>query len=195
MTLLLIDNFDSFSFNLYQMMGAIYPRIEVVRNNGTTVAEIRAAGFAGIILSPGPGTPDESGICMDIVRELGGTLPLLGVCLGHQAICQVEGARIVRAELPVHGKASEVEHDGRGLFEGLPAPFTAGRYHSLVVEPSSLPDCLEVSARIGQQIMAVRHRSQPTFGVQFHPESILTPHGDLLLRNFLSMIEEPHASA
>jgi len=195
MTLLLVDNFDSFSFNLYQMMGAIYPRIEVVRNNGTTVAEIKAAAFAGIILSPGPGTPDESGICMDIVRELGGTLPLLGVCLGHQAICQVEGARIVRAELPVHGKASEVEHDGRGLFEGLPVPFTAGRYHSLVVEPSSLPDCLEVSARAGQHIMAVRHRSQPTFGVQFHPESILTPRGDLLLQNFLSMIEEPHASA
>jgi len=194
MTLLLIDNFDSFSFNLYQMMGAIYPRIEVVRNNGTTVAEIKAADFSGIILSPGPGTPDESGICLEVERELGGTLPLLGVCLGHQAICQVAGARIVRAELPVHGKASQVEHDGRGVFKGLPAPFTAGRYHSLVVEPSSLPDCLEVSARSGRHIMAVRHRSQPTFGVQFHPESILTPHGDLLLQNFLSLIEEPHAA-
>jgi len=193
MTLLLVDNFDSFSFNLYQMMGAIYPRIEVVRNNGTTVSEIEAAGFAGIILSPGPGTPDESGVCLDIVHALSGSLPILGVCLGHQAICQVQGARIVRAEVPVHGKASEITHDGCGLFEGLSSPFTAGRYHSLVVEPSSLPDCFDVSAQAGNEIMAVRHRTQPTFGVQFHPESILTPKGDLLLRNFLSMLERPDA--
>ena len=195
MTLLLIDNYDSFSFNLYQMMGAIYPRIEVVRNDGTTIAEIKAADFAGIILSPGPGTPDESGICLDIAREIGGSLPLLGVCLGHQAICQVEGARIIRAALPVHGKASEVEHDGQGLFNDLPTPFVAGRYHSLIVDPASLPACLQVTARVGDEIMAVQHRNQPTFGVQFHPESILTPHGDLLLRNFLSLIEEPNAPA
>ena len=189
MTLLLIDNFDSFSFNLYQMMGAIYPRIEVVRNNRTTVAEVRAADFTGIILSPGPGTPDESGVCLDIVRELGGTLPLLGVCLGHQAICQVGGARIVRAELPVHGKASAINHDGKVLFANVPEPFIAGRYHSLIVDPDSLPESLEVSARSPSgEIMAVRHRTQPTYGLQFHPESILTPHGDLLLRNFISLL-------
>jgi len=190
-TLLLIDKFDSFSFNLYQMMGAIYPRIEVVRNNRTTVAEVRSADFAGIVLSPGPGTPDDSGICLDIVRELGGTLPLLGVCLGHQAICQVGGARIVRAEVPVHGKASEVSHDGKGLFAKLPQPFAAGRYHSLIVDPDTLPESLEISARSPSgEIMAVRHRTQPTYGVQFHPESILTPHGDTLLRNFLATISD-----
>ncbi len=191
MTLLLIDNFDSFSCNLYQMMGAIYPRIEVVRNNRTTVSEIRSANFAGVILSPGPGTPDESGVCLDILSELGGTLPILGVCLGHQAICQVGGALIVRAALPVHGKASEVRHDGKGLFADVPTPFAAGRYHSLVVDPSTLPSSLQVSARsLAGEIMAVRHRTQPTYGVQFHPESILTPHGDILLRNFLAMIPE-----
>ncbi len=191
MTLLLVDNFDSFTFNLYQMMGAIYPRIEVVRNNDTTVAEVHSAGFAGIILSPGPGTPDESGVCLDIIRELSGSVPLLGVCLGHQAICQVEGARIVRAALPVHGKPSEVHHDGKGLFAGLPTPFVAGRYHSLIVEPGTLPDSLQVSASSQEgEIMAVRHQHQPTYGVQFHPESILTPRGDLLLRNFLSLLPE-----
>jgi len=191
MTLLLVDNFDSFTFNLYQMMGSIYPRIEVVRNNDTTVAEVRSAGFAGIILSPGPGTPDDSGVCLDIIRALSGTVPLLGVCLGHQAICQVEGAQIVRAALPVHGKSSEVHHDGEGLFSGLPTPFAAGRYHSLIVKPGTLPDHLQVSASSQQgEIMAVRHRHQPTYGVQFHPESILTPRGDLLLRNFLSLLAE-----
>jgi len=189
--LLLIDNFDSFTFNLYQMMGAIYPRIEVVRNNRTTVAEVRAAGFAGIILSPGPGTPDDSGICLDIVRELGGEVPLLGVCLGHQAICQVGGARIVRAALPVHGKSSEVSHDGEGLFASMPTPLTAGRYHSLIVDPDTLPESLQVSATSQSgEIMAVRHVAQPTYGVQFHPESILTPHGDILLRNFISLLPD-----
>ncbi|MBJ96047.1 MAG: aminodeoxychorismate/anthranilate synthase component II [Rickettsiales bacterium] len=194
MTILLVDNFDSFSFNLYQMMGAVHPHIEVVRNDATSLAEIRAADFSAIVLSPGPGRPEDSGICQDIARELSGELPLLGVCLGHQTICAAEGARIVRAELPVHGKASKVEHDGLGLFQGLPQPFEVGRYHSLIVDPGSLPPSLEVSARCGDEIMAIRHRSRPTFGVQFHPESILTPQGELLLQNFLNLIMEPHAA-
>jgi len=190
--LLIVDNYDSFTFNLYQMLGALHPRIEVVRNDRITVEQISAAKFDGIVLSPGPGTPDESGVCLDILRELEGTLPILGVCLGHQAICQMRGARVVRAELPVHGKPSDVTHDGQGLFAGLPTPFVAGRYHSLVVEPSTLPPELIVTARTPDgEIMGVRHAEHPTVGVQFHPESILTPRGEHLLANFLRMLPPP----
>jgi len=193
--LLIIDNYDSFTFNLYQMIGALRPRIEVVRNDRITVEEIEAADFEGIILSPGPGTPDDSGVCIDILRRLEGSLPILGVCLGHQAICQVRGARIERAAVPVHGKPSAVEHDGRGLFAGLEQPFTAGRYHSLVVAADSLPSELKVTATTADgEIMGVRHESHPTWGVQFHPESILTPSGDRLLVNFLSMMDAYHAA-
>ncbi len=187
--LLIVDNYDSFTFNLYQMLGGLHPRIEVVRNDRITVGEIAAAGFDGIVLSPGPGTPDESGVCLDVLRELEGTLPILGVCLGHQAICQVRGATVVRAALPVHGKPSEVRHDGQGLFAGLPQPFTAGRYHSLVVDPATIPPELMVTASTDDgEVMAVRHVSNPTVGVQFHPESILTPEGERLLANFLGML-------
>ncbi|MCP4873758.1 MAG: aminodeoxychorismate/anthranilate synthase component II [Proteobacteria bacterium] len=187
--LLIVDNYDSFTFNLYQMLGGLHPRIEVVRNDRITVEEISAAKFDGIVLSPGPGTPDDSGVCFDILRELDGTLPILGVCLGHQAICQMRGAKVVRAELPVHGKPSDVTHDGKGLFAGMPTPFVAGRYHSLVVDPATLPDDLVVTASTDDgEIMAVRHVTHPTVGVQFHPESILTPDGERLLANFLGML-------
>lgn len=191
--LLIVDNYDSFTFNLYQMLGALHPRIEVVRNDRITVDEVAAAGFEGIVLSPGPGRPEDSAVCIDILEQLEGTLPILGVCLGHQAICQVRGARVERGPVPVHGKPSEVRHDGRGLFEGLQQPFIAGRYHSLVVAEDSLPEELEVTARTDdRQVMAVRHRSNPTWGVQFHPESILSPEGDVLLKNFLKLMERHH---
>ena len=187
--ILIVDNYDSFTFNLFQMLGGLRPDIEVVRNDRITVEQIRAARYDGIVLSPGPGTPEESGVCLDILRELEGTVPILGVCLGHQAICQVRGARIVRAELPVHGKPSPVHHDGRGVLAGLPDPFVAGRYHSLVVDPATMPDELDVTARTPDgEIMAVQHVTNPTWGVQFHPESILTPDGELLLANFLRLL-------
>lgn len=193
--ILIVDNYDSFTFNLYQMLGGLHPRIEVVRNDRITAEQVRAAAFDAIVLSPGPGTPDDSGVCLDILHALEGTLPILGVCLGHQAICAVRGADIVRATVPVHGKPSDVRHDGRGLFAGLPQPFVAGRYHSLIVDPATLPAELEVSARAADgEVMAVRHASHPTWGVQFHPESILTPRGEQLLANFLAMVEAHRAA-
>lgn len=186
--ILIVDNYDSFTWNLFQMLGALHPQVEVHRNDAITVAQIRERGYRAIVLSPGPGTPDESGVCLDILRELEGTLPILGVCLGHQAICQERGASIVRAALPVHGKPSDVDHDGEGLFAGLPQPFVAGRYHSLVVDPATLSDDLRVTARTPDgAIMAVQHTTNPTWGVQFHPESILTPDGEQLLANFLRL--------
>jgi anthranilate synthase/aminodeoxychorismate synthase-like glutamine amidotransferase len=184
--ILIVDNYDSFTWNLYQMLGALHPGVEVRRNDAVTVDEVR--GYDAVVLSPGPGTPDESGVCLDVLRELEGTLPILGVCLGHQAICQVRGASIVRAALPVHGKPSDVQHDGTGLFAGLPKPFVAGRYHSLIVDPATLPSELRVTARTPDgEIMAVEHVDRPTWGVQFHPESILTPQGEQLLANFLRL--------
>ena len=187
--ILVVDNYDSFTWNLVQLLGARSPDLVVRRNDAVTIPWIRENGVRGVVLSPGPGTPDSSGVCLDIIRELRGQLPIFGVCLGHQAICQVLGATIVRASVPVHGKPSPVEHDGRGLFAGLPQPLECGRYHSLVVDPATLPDELEVSARTADgAIMAVRHRSEPLVGVQFHPESVLTPDGDQLLANFLAMV-------
>lgn len=189
MSILIIDNYDSFTFNLFQMLGALDPDIEVVRNDAITIQEIRQRGYAGVVLSPGPGTPEESGVCLDVIRELDGELPLLGVCLGHQAICQIHGGTIVRAPLPVHGKPSDVEHDEQGLFAGLPNPMRCGRYHSLVVAPDTVPDTLVVTARTADgAVMGVRHRENPTFGVQFHPESVLTPGGEGLLANFLRVV-------
>lgn len=187
MAILIVDNYDSFTFNLYQMLGALHPRVEVVRNDRTTAAEVRGAGFEAIVLSPGPGTPEGSGVCLDILCDVEGEVPILGVCLGHQAICHVRGARVVRANSPVHGKASEILHDGSGILSGLPSPLVVGRYHSLVVDPDTLPSDLRVTAwtRDGE-VMAVQHESHPTWGVQFHPESILTPLGDRLLAAFVS---------
>jgi anthranilate synthase/aminodeoxychorismate synthase-like glutamine amidotransferase len=186
--LLLVDNYDSFTYNLYQYLGELGAQTRVVRNDEVSVAEAMALRPEAIVISPGPGTPDEAGISLELIRAAAGVVPMLGVCLGHQSLGQAFGGRIVRAPSLMHGKTSEIHHDGRTLFTGLPQPFTATRYHSLVIAPDSLPECLEVSARTADGvIMAVRHREHPLEGVQFHPESILTTAGKDLLANFLRM--------
>jgi anthranilate synthase/aminodeoxychorismate synthase-like glutamine amidotransferase len=186
MRVLVLDNYDSFTYNLVQYLGELGAEVEVVRNDRATVGELLVRGYHAVVVSPGPCTPDESGISLEAVRafpEAG--IPTLGVCLGHQALAQAFGGRVVR-HAPIHGKTDEVEHDGRTIFEGLDSPLTVGRYHSLVVEEASLPDELEVSGRGGGVIQAIRHRTLPAEGIQFHPESVLTPHGHDLLRNFLA---------
>ncbi|MCK9537638.1 anthranilate synthase component II [Dokdonella sp.] len=189
--LLMIDNYDSFTFNLVQYFGELGQEVRVLRNDAIDVAGIRALAPQAIVISPGPGTPDEAGVSLALLRELAGELPILGVCLGHQAIGQVFGGRVVRAREIMHGKTSPIHHAGRGVFAGLPNPFEATRYHSLVVAQTDVPDCLEVSAWTERpdgtidEIMGLRHRELPIEGVQFHPESILTRHGHDLLRNFL----------
>ena len=186
--LLLIDNYDSFTYNLYQYLGELGAQTRVVRNDEISVSEAMALRPQAIVISPGPGTPDEAGISIDLIKAAAGTVPLLGVCLGHQSLGQAFGGRIVRAPSLMHGKTSEIHHDGRTIFAGLPQAFTATRYHSLVIAPESVPDCLEVAARTADGvIMAVRHREHPLEGVQFHPESILTTAGKDLLANFLRM--------
>jgi anthranilate synthase component II len=187
--LLLIDNYDSFTYNLYHYLGELGARVEVRRNDQLAVDEALALAPDGIVLSPGPCTPKEAGICVELVRRAATVCPILGVCLGHQAIAAAFGGRVVRAATVMHGKVSEVEHGGTGLFEGLPSPFRATRYHSLVAEPESLPECLEVDARTPDGvIMGLVHRTLPVSGVQFHPESIATEHGHRLLANFLDMV-------
>ena len=185
--IVLVDNYDSFSYNLYQLMGAIDPDILVVRNDELTVKELRALRPRRIVLSPGPGRPEDAGILLEAVRELGPDIPLLGVCLGHQAICAAFGATITYAKELMHGKQSVVELDTDcPLFAGCPQAAPVARYHSLAADPATLPDCLKVTARTAAgEIMAVQHRDSPIFGVQFHPESILTPDGARMLRNFL----------
>jgi len=185
--LLVIDNYDSFTYNLVQYLGELGADVEVYRNDRITVAEIRDLAPSHIVISPGPCTPNEAGISVPVVRELGGEIPILGVCLGHQSIAQAFGGRIIRAATLMHGKTSMIHHDGRGLFSGLANPFEATRYHSLVAERVSLPDCLEVTAHSDDgEIMGLRHRTLAIEGVQFHPESILTAVGRDLLRNFLA---------
>jgi anthranilate phosphoribosyltransferase len=182
--ILLLDNYDSFTFNLFQYLAELGAEVKVVRNDALSVEQALALRPERIVISPGPGTPDQAGISLELIRRA--SVPVLGVCLGHQALGQAFGGRVVRAPRLVHGKASEVRHDGRTLFANLPDPMTAGRYHSLVVDPASVPDCLEVSAWTdGGVVMGLRHRERPLEGVQFHPESILTPAGKDLLRNFL----------
>lgn len=184
--ILLIDNYDSFVFNLARYVTELGVETVVVRNDAVSVQDAIDARPDAIILSPGPCTPSEAGICMDLAREVSGAIPLLGVCLGHQAIAAVFGAEIVRASEPVHGRTSLVTHDGRGLFQGLPRPLRVTRYHSLVADEESLSDELEVTSRTDDGlIMAIKHREHATFGVQFHPESILTQTGHALIRNFL----------
>lgn len=187
--LLVIDNFDSFTYNLVQYLGELGAQIEVRRNNEVTIAEIESGlKPTRIVISPGPGTPNDAGISMDVIRHFGGKTPILGVCLGHQSIGQVFGGRVVRAPRLFHGKSSVVKHDGKTIFSGLSQSFAAGRYHSLIVERETLPDCLEVSASTPNgTIMGLRHRKMKIEGVQFHPESIMTAEGKTLLQNFLSL--------
>jgi len=187
--LLVIDNYDSFTYNLVQYFGELGADLLVRRNDEITLEEIAALRPARICISPGPGTPDEAGISNEVIRRFGAEIPLLGVCLGHQCIGQVFGAEVVRADRLMHGKTSPIHHDGRGVFAGLPEPFEATRYHSLLLHPESVPDTLEITARTDEgEIMGVRHRELPIHGVQFHPESILTREGKTLLSNFLSLV-------
>lgn len=184
--LLMIDNYDSFTYNLVQYLGELGEEVKVFRNDEITLEGVAKLKPARIVISPGPCTPNEAGISVPLIREFGGKIPLLGVCLGHQSIGQAYGGRIVHAQQLMHGKISAILHDRRGVFQGLPDAFTATRYHSLVIERASLPSALEVSAWTDDgEIMGVRHRELAVEGVQFHPESILTEHGHRLLKNFL----------
>jgi len=184
---LVIDNYDSFTFNLVQYLGEFGAEVRVVRNDAVTLDDVRVARADRIVISPGPGRPEGAGVSMSVVKCLGERTPILGVCLGHQAIGAVFGGAVVRAGVPMHGKTSTIEHDGRGVFRGIAGPFVASRYHSLVVAEDQLPEALEVSARTQGDgtIMGLRHRTWPVHGVQFHPESVLTGEGKTILRNFL----------
>jgi anthranilate synthase component 2 len=188
--ILIIDNYDSFTYNLYQMVGEIYPHIEVRRNNEITVEQIRELNPRGIIISPGPGSPDKSrdfGVSMQVIKELGSEIPILGVCLGHQGIFIAFGGEISRNE-PVHGKQSSIYHTEKGIFNGIPSPLTAARYHSLFCVDKTTPDCIEITARTSNgMIMGLKHKNKPIYGLQFHPESIGTSQGINLLKNFVEI--------
>ena len=190
--ILLIDNYDSFSYNLYQLVGALNPDIRVVRNDELDISEIVALNPGGVIISPGPGRPEDAGNIVAVARELTGRCPILGVCLGHQAICAAFGATVTYAKRLMHGKQSDAKLDmSCPLFAGLPDTVPVARYHSLAADPATLPDCLKVTAMTTEgEIMAVQHAQYPTFGVQFHPESILTPDGKQMLRNFIELYKE-----
>jgi len=186
--ILVIDNYDSFTYNLVQYLGEFGEEVVVRRNDEVTITEVESHLPSRILISPGPGCPADAGISLDLIEHFSGRLPILGVCLGHQAIGQLFGGRVIRAARVVHGKSALIRHDGKTIFAGLDSPFAAGRYHSLIVERETLPDCLEVSAETEDGvIMGLRHRQQRTEGVQFHPESILTPAGKKLLANFLEL--------
>ena len=191
--ILLIDNYDSFSYNLYQLIGGIEPDIKVIRNDELTVEEIRALSPDRIILSPGPGRPENAGVIIQVVQELGKDIPILGVCLGHQAICAAFGATVTYARELMHGKQSDVSFDPVcPLFRGCPDTAPVARYHSLAADPDTIPDCLRVTARTADgEVMAVQHREWPVYGVQFHPESIMTPDGKTMLRNFICLPQLP----
>ena len=186
---LVIDNYDSFTYNLVQYLGELGAEIRVHRNDAVTVDQIAAMQPARIVISPGPGRPEDAGVTIDVIRRFGATTPILGVCLGHQAIGVVYGGTVCRANTPMHGKTSIVVHDGKGVFKGLGEPFEAGRYHSLIISNGDVPADLEVAARTREEdiIMAVRHRTYPVHGVQFHPESVLTGEGRRILRNFMDI--------
>ena len=189
--LLMIDNYDSFTYNLVQYLQTLGAEVKVIRNDELSVAQIEALAPERIVISPGPGTPDDAGVCVDVIRHLGPRVPILGVCLGHQSLGQAYGGEVVRAKTIMHGKTSRIRHDGLGVFAGLPDAYVATRYHSLVVSRETLPACLEITAWTDHEdgsfdeIMGLRHREHPVEGVQFHPESILTEHGHALLKNFL----------
>jgi len=189
---LLIDNYDSFTYNLVQYLGEMGQDVRVVRNDELAAAEIAALAPSHIVISPGPCTPNEAGISLEVIKTYAGKIPILGVCLGHQAIGQAFGGKVVRAARVMHGKTSQISHDGKGLFTGLPNPFQATRYHSLLIERTSVPDVLDVTAETAEkEIMAVRHKTLPVEGVQFHPESFLTTSGKDLLRNFIERKGRP----
>jgi len=184
--ILVIDNYDSFTYNLVQYLGEMGAELDVRRNDALTVADVVQMAPEKIVISPGPGTPDDAGITLELIREFGPRTPIFGVCLGQQAIGQALGGRVIRAEKLMHGKTSPVRHNGHGVFRGLPSPLEATRYHSLIVERDSLPDRLEITAETDDgEIMGLKHKSWPLEGVQFHPESVLTEHGKQILRNFL----------
>jgi anthranilate synthase component II len=194
--ILLIDNYDSFTFNLVHFLGDVGARCEVVRNDKISVTDAIARQPEAIVLSPGPCTPNEAGICLDLITGAAGSIPILGVCLGHQAIGQAFGGNVVRAPVPMHGKVSPISHTGTDILEGLPSPFSATRYHSLIVDRPTLPETLVATAWTEDGLlMAMRHRSLPIFGVQFHPESIASQHGHELLANFLAIARGTNAPA
>ena len=187
--ILLIDNYDSFTYNVYQAVANLGRPLQVVRNDQLSLAQISDSHYDAIMISPGPGTPDDAGISKEVVTHFAGKLPILGICLGHQVIGEAFGAKVIRAPQPVHGKTAKIFHDGNGLYANLPQPFIAGRYHSLIVDRDTLPDCMEITALNNEGlIMGLKHRHFNIQGVQFHPESILTPEGTTLLGNFLATI-------
>ena len=187
--LLLLDNYDSFTYNIYQLFSDIGAQVEVVRSDKISIDGIRANGYRGIIISPGPGIPQDAGISEELIRQLGGEIPILGICLGHQAIGEVFGGRVVRAGEIVHGKASPVRHSGTGLYRDIPNPTEVARYHSLIIARENLPDVLDVTSQLDDgTIMGVRHKTLPIEGIQFHPESILTPEGRRMMQNYLTDI-------
>jgi len=193
--ILVIDNYDSFTYNLVQYLGELGAEVVVKRNDAVSVDDIREIAPGGVLISPGPGRPEEAGISLDVIASLGAETPIFGVCLGHQSIAQHFGASVVRAERLMHGRTSEIVHEGRGVFQSLPSPFTATRYHSLIVEPDTIPDDLEVTAWTDRgEVMGLRHTTLPIEGVQFHPESFLTEHGHELIRNWLSSLPAGRAS-
>ena len=187
--LLLLDNYDSFTYNIYQLFSDIGAQVEVVRSDKISIDGIRANGYRGIIISPGPGIPQDAGISEEVIRQLGGEIPILGICLGHQAIGEVFGGRVVRAGEIVHGKASPIRHSGTGLYRDIPNPTEVARYHSLIIARDSLPDVLDVTSQLDDgTIMGMRHKTLPIEGIQFHPESILTPEGRRMMQNYLTDI-------
>lgn len=189
--ILIIDNYDSFTYNLFHYVGQLGCDCLVKRNDEITLGEVEDLQPEAIIISPGPGNPEQAGMTVPVIRKFYKTIPILGVCLGHQALCYAFGSEITRARSLMHGKTSLIRHDGRTIFKGLSNPFVAGRYHSLVVKRESVPPCLEISAETEDgEIMAVRHRDYPVEGVQFHPESVLTPQGKRIIRNFLNLVED-----
>ncbi|PKM63042.1 MAG: aminodeoxychorismate/anthranilate synthase component II [Firmicutes bacterium HGW-Firmicutes-21] len=190
--ILLIDNYDSFSYNVYQLVGSVNPDVKVIRNDGITVDEIGRLAPAAIILSPGPGRPADAGICIEVIKSLGRKTPVLGICLGHQAICEAFGATVSYAKTLMHGKTSSVAIDTQSrLFSGMQGKIKAARYHSLAVVKDTLPDCLRITAETADgEVMAIEHTEYPIYGVQFHPESVLTPDGEAIIRNFLEDVDK-----
>jgi len=186
--LLLIDNYDSFTYNLVHYFAALGAVVEVVRNDAMPVRDIIGRAPDGIVISPGPCAPKDAGICLELLRSMNGQIPLFGVCLGHQAIGEAYGGKVIRAPQVMHGKTSPMHHTGKSVFAGLPTPFVATRYHSLIVERESLPDCLEITAETDGLIMGLQHKTAPVHGVQFHPESIASEHGHAMLENFLKVL-------